>query len=58
MDEVDKSVLEVNRLLGELAAPQALAGDRSNSTIVRSALNVERKHLVRGPDRSRRLSVR
>ncbi|XP_037075958.1 transcription factor 25-like, partial [Pollicipes pollicipes] len=44
VDEVDASVLEVNRLLGELTA-QSPAAEHANSTIVKNVLTIERKHL-------------
>ena len=46
VDEVDASVLEVNRLLGEITVQSPVA-EQTNSTIVRNVLTIERKHLVR-----------
>ncbi|XP_043210728.1 transcription factor 25-like [Amphibalanus amphitrite] len=44
VDEVDASVLEVNRLLGEITV-QSPATEHTNSTIVKNVLTIERKHL-------------
>ncbi|KAF0298726.1 Transcription factor 25 [Amphibalanus amphitrite] len=44
VDEVDASVLEVNRLLGEITV-QSPATEQTNSTIVKNVLTIERKHL-------------
>ena len=43
---MDASVLEVNRLLGEVTVKSPVT-EHTNSTIVKNVLTIERKHLVR-----------
>ena len=53
---MDASVLEVNRLLGEVTV-KSPAAEHANSTIVKNVLTIERRHLVRSRGESHNRGV-